>query len=118
MKEMAQLVMQIDRSPRNDGTSGAEVSPGIFSDSGNWSVGASNWIAVHEAGHLFGFPDYYTGTGTALPGWEGTVMNGYGGTVTKPGPNGKSFRDMLIDNALEEADRRKHYNEYPNCFIP
>lgn len=44
----------------------------------------NSWEAAHEAGHLLGLRDQYTGTGTPIPGWENHLMGQALGTTIRP----------------------------------
>jgi hypothetical protein len=108
-------VMPVGWDPRhpNDppgALSGGNVSPGWFTDTGRWSAGADNYVIAHEAGHLFGFADYYTDSGgvsTPTPGYEGTIMAEYDGTATAIiKAEGLSFRDKLL-----KPDVDRYYRE-------
>jgi RHS repeat-associated protein len=78
-----------------------------YGDTGVWGDNEDDWSIAHEAGHLFGFGDYYNDVITpaglkSIPwkGYEGTIMAQTGGTADQPTVDGRSFRDMLIDAVL------------------
>ncbi|MDR6856847.1 RHS repeat-associated core domain-containing protein [Variovorax guangxiensis] len=51
--------------------------PGRPGNSGVWQTdipSLNSWEAAHEAGHLMGLPDRYSGAGTPNPGWNGNLM--------------------------------------------
>ncbi|WP_240095713.1 RHS repeat domain-containing protein [Thermomonas flagellata] len=58
----------------------------VQGNGGTWYGEADPWVAAHEAGHLMKLPDRYTeptpGHTIPQPGWEGTIMAEYMGTVT------------------------------------
>ncbi len=66
-------------------------------DSGVWGASASDWTYAHEVGHLMNLPDEYSGTGTPEPGYEGTMMGQFGGSVTRD----ETIRDLVQANGIQ-----------------
>jgi len=77
-------------------------------DSGKWSENAPPWVIAHEGGHLLlGPKDYYSrdpknnDLPVPWPGYEKTIMGDRDqGRADTPTPDGRSFRDILIDDIV------------------
>jgi hypothetical protein len=74
----------------NDGSHRSYVNGETYphtQNTGMWYGGEEPWVYAHETGHLMGLPDQYTDTpygySKANPGYEGTMMGEYGGTVSQ-----------------------------------
>ncbi|MDR6539663.1 RHS repeat-associated core domain-containing protein, partial [Variovorax soli] len=62
------------------------MAPGRPGNSGTWQTDIPTlnaWEAGHEAGHLMGLADRYSGTGTPHPGWSGHLMGQAYGNILR-----------------------------------